>query len=283
MLSSVYNFNSSSDFLSAVLAEKKAKNTGYSMRAWSKQLGFRNPSTLSGVLQGHRRLSPELAHRLASSLCETDSERRYFEVLAMMEKAKSSVERDVYAGVLASLRPQSVKVDQIAVERFRFVADWYHVAVLEMVSLKDFVEDAKTIAEQLGPEISPATIQDAINRLVTLEWLERDSHGKLTRKTPRYIVDDSVPSDAVKNHHEQMIDRAKLALHTQSREERDFRGTTFAVKRESIPELVRLIHKFHHDIHQYTVQSGADEVYRVNTQCFKVTQNSPTRTKGKKS
>lgn len=276
----VYNFTKSNDFLAALLMEKKSKNAGFSLRAWCKQLGFRNPSTLSAVLQGRRHLSPELAHRLAGSLCVTNEERRYFEVLAMMDKAKTPIERDVYIGILDSIRPLSHRITPLEVEHFRFIAEWHHVAILEMVSLKDFENDAKWIADQLGPEISVAAVQEAIARLIKLGWLELDAHKRLVKKVGRYFVGDSVPSDAVRNHHEQMIERAKLALHTQSFGERDFRGTTLAIKEEHLPNLLEAAKTFHDSVHKFNADRDADKVYRINTQVFRINQKSTRRTKG---
>ena len=69
-----------------------------------------------------------------------------------------------------------------------------------------------------------------------------------------------------------MIKKAVDAIDNQDTSERFLYGTSFAISYKNYSRVCSLIEKFHADIHQIAQNSKADEVYRVNTQFFRLTE-----------
>jgi len=266
----VFEFSQPMEYLGSVLQEKQARNPRFSLRAWSRQLGFKSPSMLSAVLKGQRKLKPALATRIALTLELTPLERRYLEVMSLADNSRSDHEKQIHLDILETLRPRQ-ESHELDLDHFRFIADWYHLAILEMVSLPDFDEDSEAIAQRLGGTLAPMLARAAIDRLLRLELLSRNENGRLVRTPSRVKTGDSIPSSAVRSHHLQMIKKAEAALQNQPMEERDFRGTTLPLRKKDLPQLKKLVGEFHKKVQALSSDQG-DEVYRVNSQAFSLTR-----------
>ena len=77
-----------------------------------------------------------------------------------------------------------------------------------------------------------------------------------------------IPSKAIRVFNEQILEKAKHALHEQSVEERDFTTMTMAVARRRLPEAKRIIREFRRKMSR-TLETGArDDVYMLSVQFF---------------
>jgi uncharacterized protein (TIGR02147 family) len=268
---SVFKYLDPSEFLCAILEEKKVKNPSFSLRAWSKQLGFKNPSYLSSVLKGKRKLKLALANKIAESLQLTRESKNRFELLILRMNATSEGERELYSRLLSSL-DQARRRTRLEHDKFQIISDWYHLVILEMVSLTNFRSDLKYLIGRLGPEVTAEKVEKAVRRLVRLKLLFWDSEGILRRSPFDPHAGDSVPSDAIRQHHTQLLERARLALSEQPLDERDFRGSTFVLSRTKIEEARRLIRGFHEEMRNLAGPGDGDQVYRFSTQLFRMTR-----------
>lgn len=79
-----------------------------------------------------------------------------------------------------------------------------------------------------------------------------------------------IPSRAIRNFHAQVLEKAKLALETQSIEERDITGVTLAVVPEKIPLMKEEIRKFRRRISRLAKSPDATEVYQLSIQFFRL-------------
>jgi len=62
----VLDYNCLVELLNAYLNHKKNKNAMFSLRSWSKKLGYNYPSYLSQCLRGERTINSELIRRFFS-------------------------------------------------------------------------------------------------------------------------------------------------------------------------------------------------------------------------
>lgn len=231
----VYLFNDPIDYLNDQLRDRRKKQPDYSVSEWSRRLGFQNPSLLAQVLKRERKLKPALAGRLASDLKLRGRAREYFECIALNESSTSPAEKRVFMERIQKMRPKKYrKVKELSLETFSLIADWHHTALLEMLQLKNFAEDADALRDVLDPKLGKKSVQEAMRRLVDLGLWTRDTNGRLCRphEEPNFLK-DGISSEALVLHQTQMIERAKAAVTDQSADERWMRGSTIAVKKEN--------------------------------------------------
>ncbi len=267
----IFEFEDAREFLSATFSEKQQRNPRFSLRAWSRQLGFAHPSYLSAVLRGSRRLKVPLAKRISENLKLNGLEERHLSLLVMRSNARSDDELDLYARVLKETSPPQ-KFIELGLDRFRLIADWYHLTILEMMRLSDFRPEIDFIFERLGKKVPHSLIKSALARLTRLGLIRRTESGEWARTDSNPKVGDQGSSEAIRGHHLQMLEKAKRALHEQDIEERDFRGSTFVLPMKNRKRAWECIQRFHSEMRKLAETGDGDEVYRFNTQLFCLTE-----------
>ena len=160
----------------------------------------------------------------------------------------------------------------LELDRFRFLSDWYHVAILDLTLLKGFRSDVDWIAHRLG--ISPLQVKSATERLKRLGLLRTGPRG--LKKTHAKIA---VPTDqsekAIREFHAQMMDQAKAAMERPGRDEfesREIGSATMAINARRIPRARKMIQRFRRELLEFMTAGECSELYQLNVQFFRLTR-----------
>ncbi len=268
----IFKYTKPKDFMEAVLAEKQRLNPKFSIRAWSRQLGFQNPSILSRVLKGDRNLSLELSTKISHHLGLNHEQKRYFEILSLLSGAKSIPEKQIYTDILESIKPD-MTFSSLTLDQFMMIAEWYHLAILEMTNLKDFKNDANWISDKLNKAITPTQVNDALRRLLRLNLLTETKNNHLKRNPKGQLkVGDKTKSAAIQKFHIQMIEKALASIREQSLDQRNIRGLTLSLQKKDLTRAREIIQRAYQALAKLTAQEDGDETYQVNTQIFQLTK-----------
>ena len=163
-------------------------------------------------------------------------------------------------------------------ESFRFMADWLHAAILEVVNLKNFDGTFAFIDRHLDHGGSKAVLKSAVGRLVRLKLLTQETPGKFTRASKaQFLFDQQTAHKAVRGYHGQMLEKAAIALNTQSVEERDFRASTVSIRSKDLARAREIFKRAHDAIVELNADGFGDDVYQVQTQIFRLTKKVGSR------
>jgi len=158
-------------------------------------------------------------------------------------------------------------------DKFRLIADWYHIAILKMINLPDFRNSPNWISRRFDSKIPPTTIKAAIRRLIRLGIIEEDAQGNIKRKNENIdSTTNDLPSQAIRKFHSQMIEKAGEALREQSVGEREISSNTFAISAADLPKAKRMIRKFQDELQAVLSRGNSNEVYQLNIQFFALTK-----------
>lgn len=275
----IFNFSDVVDYLNYEFEAKQRKNSRFSLRAWARQLGYENPSFLSQILNRQRSLKGDVAERFSSNLQIKGKEKKYFDLLVLFKNSKTVDEKKIYLDLLDSLRPKSHKGHySLNIELFRVISDWHHSAILELVELAEFKNNATWIAHKLGGEVSIQNIEKAIKRLLNIELLEETPMGGLKRvKDNPILLEDSFRNEAIRHFHKQMIEKAKYAIEEQDVTERDLRGSTFTIRMKDYPKIQEILKKAHVEVVKYACEGDGEELYQFNTQFFRISKKKGSK------
>lgn len=263
-ITNVQNFRS---ILKDELAARCARNARYSLRAFARDLEMA-PARLSDVLRGRYGLSQEAALKVGGKLGWTQAEQSHFVDLVQREHARAKKDKIAATERLRALVPQH---QQLTLDAFTVIADWYHYAILELCLVEGFQSNSKWIARKLG--ISLHTVDGALARLKRLELIE-EFKGQLRPCESFTASPTGVPSEALKKFHTQILEKAISAIRFQSIDERDFSAIILAFNRKQIREAQEMITQFRRAFDKkFGKSKKKNAVYCLSTQFFRLQEN----------
>ncbi len=268
----LFEIHSYRDFLKGVLAEKAKDSPSYSLRAFSEKVGFSN-SFLSEVMNGKKSLSVEAAFKIAIKLNMTEAESQYFCLMVQYEQEEDPVFREELARRLKALNPRRESFD-LSVDLFKAISDWYHFAILELTYLPDFRLDAGMISKKLG--VTKVEVELAIERLKRLELIEKDRQGRYKKAHSYVLTQTSLPNEAFKLHHQQVLEKAIESLNSQGPQERMSATDIVAFDSKYMPEIERLSREFSSGVMKFAEKSKVkDRVGALSVHFFNLVSKSP--------
>ena len=246
------------------LVRRCKMNPRYSLRAFAKFLGV-EPSFLSKLLNGKRAITPASLKRLAPRLG-----------LNPDQFAPSSAQKIGIARTFNYPAPSTrTEFKQLSHDTFQMIADWYHYAILELVTLKNFQPSNKWISRSLGISIHELT--NAVERLVRLGFLKIDETlGTWSNTTPNVTtIGNNFSSVALRQMQSQILNGALRALEEIPMERRDQSSITMAIDSRLLPEAKERINRFRRELINF-LQSNAetrDHVYQLAVSLYPVTHD----------
>lgn len=257
--------SSSGDFrrlLQDTLINRCKANSSYSLRAFAKQIQL-EPSFLSKLLSGKRRATHRVISKVANRLSLSPEETQTY-ISGASKKPSGPVEQTEY--------------QNLAMDHFRMIADWYHYAILELTLLQDFESDASWIAKKLG--IKKIEAQAALERLERLEMLTKNKKGEYENTSGNNTtVGNEFTAVAFRKLQKQILTQALHALENDPIEKRDQSSMTMAIDPALIPQAKEKIKKFRRELCTFLQENNRPkkEVYQLSVSLFAVTE---TKTKG---
>lgn len=269
----IFDYTDHKIYLKNVYLKRAAHKPGYSLTVMAKALGFAK-SSFSEILRGKKNFSNEAAMRVAKRLNLNGAEEEYFCTLCQLEKTKSPEIREILVSRLNALRPTKQKRNSydLSVDTFKLIADWYHLAILELCSLDPPITLSPHTASQ-KLEISLSEAGSAIDRLHRLGLLSKEANGFFRRNTENLWIESDHSNEALKKFHTQMIEKAMKSLEMQTPKERLIRSKTFGLNPELLPKADEIMEEYFSKIEILSLQSKSKKyVYHLSNQMFKISK-----------
>lgn len=256
------------DALRSEFGERVRRNPQYSLRAFARDLNL-SPSMLCDVLAEKHHLSRDRAFKVAQGLRLSAPETELFCDLVDAKHARC-INKKKEAEKRLNIRWKRAEFVHIEENRFKMMAEWYHLAIFELLEFKDFRADPKWISKVLG--IPVPTVNEALERLEFLGIIERRG-GTLKSKSGFVETSSGAPSTAVRQYHDGILDKAKQAIFFQDMEERELSALTIAMSAKDVPKAKEMIRNFRREFaKQLSNSSDKDALYMFSMQLFRLDQ-----------
>jgi uncharacterized protein (TIGR02147 family) len=250
--------------------ERRKKNSAYSLRAFSRDLGMSH-TLLSLIFNGSRRLSERQILKILPALNLSAKEERA--VLRQTQKSRSPADPNGDGN--------SSLYSRVEMDRFRLISDWKHLAILELTELRSFSEDFQWISQVT--KINAIEARDILERLLRLGLLERSPSGRLKKAKSYFHFVSDIPNVSIREFHKSAIDRARLELTDRITTEdvlsRWIGGGTFAIRDERVSDAREALRRFQDAFIAEYSDFNADQVYQISLQCFSLTPSLKVKKK----
>ncbi len=243
------------------LNKKKQKNPQYSLRSLAKGIAI-SPSQLSGIINKKKKLSPSQAIKIIQKLNLTEQES--LELLS-----------DIHPELRNALN-RKMEVQQLTEEEFSLISNWIHFAILSLSYLKDNKASCQWISKKLSIPVSD--VEPAFRRLEKLGLIEiRGTQFVQTSKPLTTTID--IPSDAIRAHHKQNLEKAMIKLDSVDVLERDYSSITLPIHFDDMKKAKAMINEFKKRLYKELKCDDPTDVYTLAVQFFPLTE--PSKDKGK--
>ncbi|MGE0634704.1 MAG: TIGR02147 family protein [Pseudobdellovibrionaceae bacterium] len=239
--------------------KRKTKNASYSLRAFAKLLGT-SSGRLSQYFSGKRKITPQAAEKMASSLNLSPSEKNRFMRDTVLSNGRSS-----HLNFIEN--PKKLELDQ-----FEVIADPLHFELLSLIETENFSSEVSWISRRLSK--NPIEIRSALNRLKRLNLIKIED-SKISLINSEGVAGPSdVGSGAIRKAHNKNLRHAIACLEETTVDERDYSTMTLAIDPERLETAKEMIRVFRRTLCGYLENGNKKEVYRLNVNLVPVTKRS---------
>lgn len=245
---------------------RKQRNPAYSLRSFARDLNW-SAARLCQVMNGKAGLSVAKAAIVAQKLSLPPIEQQLFEAMVARKHAKSKQVRKDAAKSIRNITT-SMGLNSIHLDSFKIIRDWYHLAILELTKIQSFQSYAPWIAQKLG--ISVDLVDAAIARLKQLGMLKFSS-GKLCSQEGRNAVISHAPSEAIREFHKQILNKAIDSLYGQPMSERQLSASIVAINKADLPKITSRMQEFKRELcaeFGASADEAKENLYCISMQCF---------------
>lgn len=268
-MTSIFTYTDYRHYIRDAIAEKQANNEHFSLRSAALHIGISSGS-LTRVLNGTRHAGHSLCTKLVSFLGLRKREAAYFLLLVKFESVKDEYVRRSYYQEIMQLR--SGRSTPVPKEQHRFFAQWYHVALFELLKIRKGPPDHERLGAMLSPPVSALRIRKACTLLEQLGYIRYNEDGSVVTTCPFLSTGDTWESAAIHDFQVSMSALAAKALDTVPKLQRDFSTMTVALDAESVEKIRAIIKNARTEIAAVEEQClYPDRVYHSNFQCFPLT------------
>lgn len=244
-------------WLENLLAEKTKKNPQFSLRAFAKMVDV-SPAVLSRVLSGKRKMTFNLATRIADAL------------------HMGPIERETLYSFFTDPQSDEEKTDrhekELSIDCFNAMKEWYHYGITQLLFMQSFQEDPKWIAKMLS--ISELEAKMAVERLLRLGILDRDEEGKLFRTSTHLSTSTDIASAGIRHFQKQILEKSIESLEKDPLLERDITSITVAINEERIPEAKKEIMKFRKRMAEFLGEGEKTRVYNLGVHLIPLSKST---------
>lgn len=256
-------------FYQSLLKEEFAQrcnlNRSYSLRAFAQSLNL-DAGTTSKILAGKQVPSVKVCDRLIEGLGLCPERKDKFLASVATRHRSRNLQR------LSSVFKTSVEeVEPVPLESetYRVIAEWYHVAILELTCLDEPICLPRKVAAQLGISISEAQL--ALDRLLQLGLLKRDKDGGYFKASAQLSsVDKSVTQTAFRKNQKQFLEKAIFSLEQNSIQERSHTSMTMAIDPDKLPCARKMISEFNQVLCAFLESGNKKQVYNMSIALYPI-------------
>ncbi len=267
----IFDYMNYRDFLRDYYLSRKKTSPSFSYLLFARKVGFGSKSFLPHVIEGKRDLTQDSIFRIGHGLELDPMCMAYFEDLVAFNQSKDADQRAHFFRRLTSHK-KATKARHILRSELKFLSNWYHSTIWELVTIYDFKEDFAALGKAVHPRISAAHAEESVTLLLELGMIRKEKQGYV-QSDRRLTTGDEVRSQTVQKFHSQNLRLAEIALDKIDPADREISCVVAGLSKAGFETIKRKIQIFRKELADVMAQDTRSEnVYHINFQVFPTTR-----------
>ncbi len=276
MITKIFDFTDSREYLRHFFEEKKNDNPHFSYQLLAEKAGFNNRGFIFNIVNGKKRLSKLHCSKISMALGHTKKEADYFETIVAYTQAKNQEERSFFykqALKISSGAPCGTKL--IRQDQFEFLSKWYHGAIRSLIDMYPVNDNHEEVCRRLSAPVTPSQVKKSIRLLERLELIARgeDGYYHLTGKTIR--TSQEIAQAAKNQFHVECTDLAKKSILRDPPESRNAMSITMGISKATYKKVITETQSFIKTlINLVNEDKQSDRVYQYELLLFPLSNDT---------
>lgn len=273
-MKSLFKYIDYRSFLEDYYNEKKRTTRSFSYRYFALKAGIKSPNFLKQVIDSDRNLTRRTIDQFTKAINLNKKESQFFKNLVLFNQAKNASEKQEHYSVMLTMMDY-ITEHQLTSDHYQYFDKWYTSVIRELICLYDFKDNYALIAKTVYPQITVTDVKKAINILLRLKLIIRRKDGTYRQTAAAIISDDPMVALARRSFNNKMLDRAKYANDTISKEERNISGITMGISKPCYDVILTEMAAFKERIKVIVNRdTKSSHVYQLNLQLFPLSEDT---------
>lgn len=257
----LFSYRSSQVYLADLFSWYKLKKI--SMRNLAQKLQV-SVTLLSLIVKGKRLLTEENVDVWAPIMGWNSQEVSFLKQILIFEHASVNEKHSAMQNLSRFKTYQKNSSQEVLT--YKYLKNWWNVAIREMSELPDFNEDEEWIQKKLLYKVSLPEIRKSLAFLNKHKLLARYGNFR------RIDCQGDVYKLSLSGFHKQVLNKAVESIHLVNSENRHILGHTMVLSKEQLPELKKILDETQEKIAKLSQLSGDQkEVYHMALVAFPLT------------
>lgn len=267
----IYDYTDYRDIIRDFYLEKKNSNGRYSYSVLGQAIGL-NASHVFCIVEKKRNLPVRCVPAVKKILGLTGRAARYFDLLLAASRTKSEKTKTEILAKAFLLR--DVKTHSLADKEQKYLSDWWTPVIRALIEVNQGKVDAKEISESLEPSIEEEKVQESIDILNELGFIQDLGNGRVKLADAHINIAGEQRAQAIRQFQANVMQIGARSLNTIDPADRDISTLTMAVDQQGFEDIKAMIQEFRKDVQIRVDKCGKPtRVLQMNLALFPVAFN----------
>jgi uncharacterized protein (TIGR02147 family) len=266
----VFSYSDYKVFLKDTLQFLKERDSGFSLRKFSKQVGL-SSGYLPIILNTPQHVAQKTLEKIIPFLELTPAQNSYLRVLREMASPLTAEQRE---NLLKKLQTFENFKNSAEIEMVGYLEHWYHIAIRELAQRDDFFLDAEWIRKHLQFPITASDAEKSITFLTENGFLTALPNKRARVESKELNCQGRIYSLALAKSHKQFLKLGSDAIDTVERSQRSVLGHIMALDTEGIAEARKILSEALEKIARIEVKDKNSQILNFSLVAYPLTKKS---------
>lgn len=267
----IYDYTDYRDAIRDFYLEKKKSNSKYSFSVLGLAIGL-NASHVFCVVEKKRNLPVRCVPAMKKLLGLTGRAAQYFDLLIAASRTKSDKNKQEILAKASLLR--DVKKHFLQEKEQKYLSDWWTPVIRALIEVNQGRLNTKEIAESLEPSIGEDKVQESIDLLKELGFIQPLGNNLVKLADAHINISGEERAQAIRQFQANVMQIGARSLNTIAPKDRDISTLTMAVDQKGFEDIKSMIQEFRKEVQVRVDKCGKPtRVLQMNLALFPVAFN----------